>query len=472
MVLLNLLVKPLWIFFVDRKVQLIVGDNSYGLYAALLNLTILFNILLDVGITNYNSREVAMKKTGFEVSLPNMLIAKLLLTVLYFCVIFFVAYCLHYSSESLHLLLFIGAIQFLNSMLLFLRSTISANQAFKMDSILSVADKLFMLIVCSFILYVLKTRDFTIYHYIYVQLLAYSIVIILALGYIFIYYTSFNIKAVKSASILFILKQSLPYALLVLLMGVYMRSDGILIERLLPKDGKVQTGIYMYSFRILDILNSIAVLFATMLLPMFSKLIANKYKVNELVITAMNILMPVSLSIAAFSVFYNSDIIQFLYHNSHVETDAIFTFVVFSFPAFCLVYIYSTLLTANGNINLLIRISVITAVLSLVLNYFLITQYKALGASYTLCIVEWFVALMCIVFSIKKFSFNINIKWLLKFVIVFVFYIVLNYIVKNLLHSSLLIALIMNCIFFLPLVYCIKLWNITTFKQYFTSNNV
>ena len=50
---LNLLVKPFWILGIDREVQNLLGDASYGTYQALFNFSYLFYILLDLGITNF-----------------------------------------------------------------------------------------------------------------------------------------------------------------------------------------------------------------------------------------------------------------------------------------------------------------------------------------------------------------------------------------------------------------------------------
>ena len=52
--LLNVIVKPVWIFAIDRKVQLEVGQIEYGSYFALLNLTIIFSFLMDLGFTTTN----------------------------------------------------------------------------------------------------------------------------------------------------------------------------------------------------------------------------------------------------------------------------------------------------------------------------------------------------------------------------------------------------------------------------------
>ena len=69
-----------------------------------------------------------------------------------------------------------------------------------------------------------------------------------------------------------ILKKSYPYAILTLLMASYNRFDAILLERLLP-NGSQQAGIYAQAFRILDAAAMFALLFAGLLLPMFSKMI-------------------------------------------------------------------------------------------------------------------------------------------------------------------------------------------------------
>ena len=47
LIVLNLLVKPVWIFFIDRQVQNIVGHELYGKYFALLNLSYVLYFLSD-----------------------------------------------------------------------------------------------------------------------------------------------------------------------------------------------------------------------------------------------------------------------------------------------------------------------------------------------------------------------------------------------------------------------------------------
>ncbi len=75
----NVLVKPIWVFFIDRTVQNTVATGSYGTYAALLNLSIIFQTVLDFGISSYNSRTIAQNPDKLPELFPAMLSARLLL---------------------------------------------------------------------------------------------------------------------------------------------------------------------------------------------------------------------------------------------------------------------------------------------------------------------------------------------------------------------------------------------------------
>ena len=79
MVFVNLLIKPFWVFGIDRTVQNKVGESEYGLYFAIFNFTYLFQILLDFGLQNYNNRQVASERTKINELLPTILAFKTIL---------------------------------------------------------------------------------------------------------------------------------------------------------------------------------------------------------------------------------------------------------------------------------------------------------------------------------------------------------------------------------------------------------
>ena len=89
---LNLLVKPFWILGVDREVQNMLGDKSYGLYLAIFNFSYLFYIILDLGITNFNSRNIAQDNKSLSKHFAGLSEVKLILGLVYAVVIFVIGY--------------------------------------------------------------------------------------------------------------------------------------------------------------------------------------------------------------------------------------------------------------------------------------------------------------------------------------------------------------------------------------------
>lgn len=467
MVLLNLLVKPMYIFGVDLQVQNAVGNVDYGLFSSLLNLSIIFNILLDLGITNYNNKSVAAQPDKLTIYLPNMLIAKGLLSLLFVGLLIIIGLLMDYDPRRFRFLFLIGCIQVLNSLLLFLRSNISANHDFKIDSVLSVLDRLLMILICGVLLLSPALRtNFKIEWFIYALLVSYGISILIAFTVIVLRYARWEFKSFDRKQLAAIIKSSRPYAILILFMAIYMRSDQFILANFFIEDGEYQNGIYVTAFRILDALNMFGFLFAGMLLPMFSRLIEQKNKVSELVKITSNILLPISLVIAANALFFKEDIMNFLYNDNTVAASMMYGIVIFSFPAYCIMNIYSTLLTANGSLKSLILISAIACILSIGCNLYFIPNYKSMAVAWVGLGVQWFAAIAYIIYGISQTDIKINIPWFLQFVFFFLVFGVVNFVFKSL-SLNVILSIVLNIILFVPLVFLIKLWNWQDLTKYF-----
>jgi len=231
LIFLNILVKPFWIFGIDRTVQNMVGDESYGLYFALFNFSMILNILLDIGITNYNNRNIAQHNFLLPKHLSNIVGLKLVLAVVYAIFSLLVALIIGYNKIQFHLLFFLIINQFLISLTLYLRSNISALHLFRTDSLISVLDRSLMIIICSLLLFtnILKGQ-FTICWFIYAQTLAYAITTIIT--FLVVLHKSGKIKIhFNPKFFLVFLRKSYPYALLILLMSLYNRIDSVMLER-------------------------------------------------------------------------------------------------------------------------------------------------------------------------------------------------------------------------------------------------
>lgn len=410
----NLLVKPVWFFVIDITVQNRVGNEDYGVYLALFNLSVIFQILLDFGLTNYNSRVIAREPDKLAEVFPSMFSARIALALLYGVITCITGIVMGLEGREILMLGGVLVFQTLNSLVQFLRSNVAGLHRFKADGVLSILDRFLMIVVCGLLLILPATGEhFKIEWFIYVQIFSYGLAAFIAyivlqkiskvsLGF------SLDVQAV-----LRIMKESFPYAALIFLMSIYTRVDAIMMKRLLGPEGDMQNGIYAHSYRLLDVGNMFGLMFASMLLPMFGRMLLQKTNIQPIIQLCVNLLLPFSVMCAVGAAFFGYPLIHALYAHATPYDGTIFSLLMASFPAFCMMYVYSTLLTANGSLKLLINIAIVGVVLNIGLNYFLIPEYKAVGAAIATVVTQTALSIGYIIFSGKKFKLPFNIKWII-----------------------------------------------------------
>lgn len=412
---LNLLVKPFWIFGIDRTVQNVVGAADYGIFFALLNFSLLLNILLDFGLTNYNNREISRHSQMLPRFFSNMLVIKLLLSIGYAIICFAFALIVGYSGRQLYLLSFLVLNQFLSSLILYLRSNISGLQMFRADSILSVTDRVLMIIFCSALLWGPVREGFHIEWFIYTQTISYLITASIAFAIVYSRSRGFRPKFDRGF-LVSIIRQSYPYALLILLMSLYSRIDTVMLERILP-DGDVQSGIYAQAFRLLDAVNMLPFLFAGLLLPMFSRMLKRNEPVRPLLGFAFSLLIATSFSIAVAGIVYRDPIMDALYVHHSEESSTVLGLLMVSFVFISVTYIFGTLLTANGSLKELNVISGIGVVANITLNAILIPKYQVVGAAISSLCTQFLMAILQAIAAFRTFRITIKPKHFLSFLI-------------------------------------------------------
>lgn len=400
---LNLLVKPFWLLGVEVGVQNQVGAADYGLYFAIFNFTYVFYMLLDMGICNFNNRTIARNNQLLDRYLSSIIVLRLILCIVYFVVIYTVALIIGYRGIQLKLLFWIGFNQFLNATMLYLRSNVSALLMFKTDSCLSVLDRLLAILFCSMLLWGhLTDKPFRIEWFVYCQTAAYLLAIAVAL-FIVLKKSKLRRLAWNKKLSLLILKKSLPFALLTLLMAFYNRIDSVMIERLLPVDiATTQAGIYASAFRLLDALVMIAYLFSVILLPLFSKMIKEKENVQPIVRTAFSFLYVFAIGATVVLVCYREPILAWLY-NDHVAASAsVFALLIPCIIPIAFTYVFGTLLTANGSLKKLNITAMAGIIVNILINIILIPRFQARGAAVTSLCTQSVVSLLQFFIAIRE----------------------------------------------------------------------
>lgn len=432
----NLLIKPFWVLGIEPAVQETVGNDEYGEYFALMNFSFLLNFILDLGITNFNNKNIAQNNHLLTKHFSSLFTVKMLLAVIYILLTLVFGLLVEYDARLMRLLLILGFNQALISVVLYLRSNLLGLHMFVTDSLVSILDRLIMIILCGLILWTnVFDIKIDIMVFVYTQTIGYFLTALVC--FILVVGQTESLKINWNWPFtLMIIKKSFPFAILVLLMASYNRLDSVMLERLLPSEipgdelntGKGQAGIYAKAYRILDSANMIAFLFSVLLLPIFSKMLKLREPVDQLAKLSFSLIATPAVIVSIGCAFYSRHLMDMLYDTNVDESSAVFQVLMFCFIPISTTYIFGTLLTANGNLKQLNIMATTGLLINIVLNFILIHNYKAIGSAYSSLITQSVTALVQVLIAKYTFDFKVNYRLLITLAIFILGVIAINYI--------------------------------------------
>lgn len=408
---LNVLVKPLWIFGVDRQIQNIVGHQAYGTYFSLLNLSLVFSFITDAGISGMMNRQLA---SGAPYNIKQLLRLKLFLAALYTLLVLIIA--LFTGVQQWPVLALVIAIQILLSFFNFFRSIITAHQLFGADAWLSIIDKGLMLLLFLPLLYgQLFQKPITILFFLQAQLLCTALAAGIALLIILkkeLLYTTGALQKITG-----IIKAVLPYALIILLMAAHNRLDGFLLERLHP-NGAYEAGVYAASYRLLDAANMMGFLVASFLVPFIARNGANILLIQETVSTSRYGLLLFGIFTTLFLLLFATPVQQALYPASTLYTAQVLQWCLPVLPAYLILQVYGSLLTAMAQLKPFLLLLAISVFINIILNFLFIPEWGAVGCCIAALSSQYICAISVYFFATRKNKFRHDKKGWITLVIV------------------------------------------------------
>ncbi|MDI9340408.1 MAG: polysaccharide biosynthesis C-terminal domain-containing protein [Sediminibacterium sp.] len=444
LIFLNLLIKPFWILLVEPSFQYKVGNVFYGEYSTLFSFSLILTIFADIGLTNFNNKNITENTHLLSKHFSSMMSLKLALGAFYmFITIVLGIFIFEGNWRYLKLLTILSFNSFLLSFILYLRSNLLALHLFKTDSIISVLDRILMIGIFAVLYLKWLGLEVNVMNYVYTQTIGYLITTLIAFVAVLRKTHGFKLTWNWRFNLL-ILKKSFPFAVLILLMSCYNRIDQVMLERLLPAPlGTIQTSLYNKSFRLLEAANMIAYLFSVQLLPMFSRMIKFKENIENLVKLSFTLLITPALIIAVACVFYNDRIFEIIYRSTAHEGVELFGFLMSCFVAISTTYIFGTLLTANGSLKHLNKMALGGIVVNVTLNLILIPKYHAMGSAIASIITQFGTALAQVFIAYKLFKFKVNKRLIFALFTFIIGLVLINYLSLNITKNWMLNFVIM-----------------------------
>ena len=387
----NALVKPVYLFGVDLGVQNALGTEAYGTYLYWFSFAFFFGVVYDLGLQNYNAVTLSKSPGLLRERLPVMLSLKLALAGGYLLLVLATAYATGARGRGLELALLAGAYHLSASLLQLLRTNLGAQARYRFNSLVSVADKVVLIAGLGAVLAVPALRArLTVEGFLLAQIGALALASALSAWGTELApgqrWLRWDTRAMRD-----MLRATLPYGLILLLATAFTRVDVLMLEALLP-DGTYEVGRYGGAYRLLDATNMIGFMFATLLLPMLSKLVAAGQDARRLFRQATGYMFGISAGAAAFTTFYGSALMLALLDDATAAWGETLAYLMWASVGVGLAYVYGSLLLAHGRLRALNYLFAGALALNVALNVWLIPTQGATGAALATAVTQLAVA--------------------------------------------------------------------------------
>lgn len=413
LILLNAIVKPLWVLGIDRQVQNVVGLESYGTYFSLLNLSIVLSFLSDWGFTAFFNRQLAAQEEGFIKYAGNFLLLKLLFSFLYLIVVFVAAWLSGVSRWDI--LLYAVLIQILTSLFVFFRAIITSQQWFRAEAWLSITDKTLMILICGIFLYFPSLFGFmTIDRFLFFQTICLVIAAIISFSFLLKNRIQFSVSKnwIPEKKILL---QMLPFGIIVLAMSLHARLDAFLLERI-NVNGAYEAGIYAGAYRLLDVANIACYMVASFMLPYIARKWSRKEEINSTILNSRHLLLMFSVGTTCTAIFLASWIQRVLYHHDDQIAVTVLQWCLPALIGYSFTHVYGTVLTATGRAVQFCYIVLVSVALNILINLILIPFLGAMGCCIAALCSQFFCGITSMLYVKQKMTLSLNFRSLLIYI--------------------------------------------------------
>jgi len=391
LITINALIKPFYLFGIDRTVQNDLGAEGYGLYWVYFNFVFLFQIVGDLGVQNFSQQWISRQRGSVQSTLPRTLGFKFVLTGLFMAVVLAFGFLQGHVQENPFIFLLICLNFVLNSWVMFLRTKVSGLGHYTLDSVLSALDKLIVILIMSYWIWG-SVEGYDLTDFILAQTIGYGLVVLVLWIWIRVKLGRLSINWSKT-SMLAILKRTYPYALAVFLMTIFTRIDVVMLDNLLT-DAAYHAGVYAGGMRLLDAANTLGLLFAGLLLPMYSNASRSGQPPRELAVSAWHLLFSIAFPVSVICWVFGTEIAELLYTEADAYWGKVLAILMLTFVIRSTDYVFGSLLTAYERLSFMNRIFGWAVLINVGMNFWLIPMYQAEGAAYATLISQAFVVVI------------------------------------------------------------------------------
>jgi len=421
-------VSRLAMFLLIIYVVRILGPTEFGRFAFALAVVSLFAIFSDLGLSSIITRDFARNKEE-EKEFPAVLSLKILLTIGTLLII--VASSFFIASDPLirTIIWLLGAYILFNGFNIFLYAFFRARMFMQYEAWARIFQAFLITVAGFYIIFNFPSAKNLSYGYLMASFIALIFLLLFFSFYIQPLKFVWNQNIWKK-----FLKRSWPLGLAMIFGMVYISIDSVMLGFW----GQItEVGWYNAAYRITAVPLIVMALISKAFYPALSKLFKeSKEKFQELWNYQMQIMIILSIPLMVVGVFTAGEIIDFFYGPNYANSVPVFQLLILAAGINFLYLPYFRALIVSDQQKKILWACLITAVINIVLNFILIPRYSFYGAGLATLFSHIFLFVLAFEFS-RRFSsvkiFNLRLVKVLALAVV----------------SSIIIMLIIICLFYL-----------------------
>ncbi|MBO7719015.1 MAG: flippase, partial [Methanosphaera sp.] len=379
-----------------------LGTHDFGLISSATSLVGVFGIFCDLGLSTYAIREVSRNRELTGVYFGTTLLFRVLFTLITFVIyVLFIANS-NFSGDGTIVMLLFGLYMVFNSFATFYYSLFQSNEKMKYQTIGNVIYSTSVLLIILVIIYQGSNVTIVAAGYPIAMFLSclYSTYIALR------YYPKFKLSLEKSF-IRNLFVKGIPFGITAVFTSIYFWISLIILTFM---SGSIAVGLFSSAQKLLLVLSSIFTLFNNAVFPIMSDLYtSDREKLVDLYHKIMKYMLMLGMAVAVGCCLFSDDIITLVYGMEYIEASTSLSILIWAGVFMFLTSVCSTLLGAINKQFTVTKIAGIGAFVSIVLNYFMISNFSYYGASYSTVITE-FSILSLMLLVLYKTEFKLNFK--------------------------------------------------------------
>ena len=389
-------------FFLFIYIARDLGEVDFGVYNFALTFTSLFSILADIGISTYLVREIARNKEIASEFFSNIVIIKIVLSTITFCLIVVTINILNYPSETIYIIYLFGIYSILNSFTLMISSFFRAFEKMQYVALFLIIEKLVIFPLVLFVLFL----GYGLIGLAYVHIFSIAIVLILITLFLFTKLSKPAFKTNYPLSVK-IVYGSIPFGLNAFFGVIFLKIDTIMLSIMA---GDAAVGIYNAAYIPILTLLIFPDVFLSSLFPIMSRHYAlSKDSLDNFILIPSKFLLIIGIPIAVGCIITAPKLISLFFGRQYLDSILPFQILSIFIPIRFLSATTGPLLNSINRENLRTFGVGLGALINIIVNIILIPIVGYIGACIATVFSEiflYFILFYFIKISYKKISLH------------------------------------------------------------------